>query len=253
MVMVIKQGAEVLKSWLLNRKHKPVASSRFAATGKSTDTRWRFALLSIFNARFRQITRNLSSTNELSPLSLSNSLIWSVKVHLLYKTQTFNSVYTTKTKREGVFWKPWSIVRICLIRPWKNKSLYLLTHSNIPRRWDSFFVKASTSIGRAFTKYPMSGRNLTGCLFPLQYKVSFRGKRWWWKWTWTVLVIAWPGSREAISSTETRFGSLFSGIVELRYPDNHNKRLALTTGKMPQGEINFLILYGWSKNKSNAV
>lgn len=105
-VMVIKHGAEVLKILLLNRKHKPVASSSFAATGKSTDTRWRFALLSIFNARLRQITRNLSSTNELSPLSLSNSSMWSVKVHLLKKTQHYR---IAKTEWEGVFRKLLSI------------------------------------------------------------------------------------------------------------------------------------------------
>lgn len=81
-VMVIKQGMELLKISLLKRKRKPDASSRLEATGISTDTRKRFALLSIFTAKLLQITRNLSFVSELSPLSLFISLMWSVKVHL---------------------------------------------------------------------------------------------------------------------------------------------------------------------------
>jgi hypothetical protein len=53
----------------------------------------------------------------------------------------------------------------------------LLTYSNIPGRRDSLSVKASISIGSGFTKYPMSGRNLTGRLLPLQNNASFRGNR----------------------------------------------------------------------------
>ena len=75
MVRVIKQGFEVLKISLLKRKHKPDASSSLAAIGISTDTRKRFALLSIFNARLLQISRNMSFTNELSLLSSFDSLM----------------------------------------------------------------------------------------------------------------------------------------------------------------------------------
>lgn len=58
----IKQGNELLKSSPLNRKHKPEASSRLAETGMSTDTRKRFALLSIFRVKPSQMTRNWSFT-----------------------------------------------------------------------------------------------------------------------------------------------------------------------------------------------
>ena len=67
-VTVIKQGMELLKISLLKRKHNPDASSRLEVTGRSTDTRERFALLSIFSAKVSQITRNLSSVTELLPL-----------------------------------------------------------------------------------------------------------------------------------------------------------------------------------------
>lgn len=79
-VTVIKHGMELLKISLLKRKHKPDASSRLAATGISTDTRERFALLSIFSANVSHITRNLSSVKEL--LSLFSSRMWSLKVQL---------------------------------------------------------------------------------------------------------------------------------------------------------------------------
>lgn len=88
----------------------------------------------------------------------------------------------------------------------------LLVYSNIPGSWDSLFKKASTSIERGFMKYPMSGRNLTGCFLPLHHKKSFRGKRWWWKWTWRTLFAVSPGSRREISSIGTRVGtSLWDG------------------------------------------
>jgi hypothetical protein len=48
----------------------------------STDTREKFALLSIFNARLSQTKRKLSFTNALSPLSLLSSPMWSTKVKL---------------------------------------------------------------------------------------------------------------------------------------------------------------------------
>lgn len=83
-VRVIKQGFEVLKISLLKHKHNPDASSSLAAIGISTEAMKRFALLSIFNARLLQISRNLSFTNELSFLSLSDSLMWSMNVQLLH-------------------------------------------------------------------------------------------------------------------------------------------------------------------------
>ena len=82
--MVIKQGIELLKISLLNRKRKPDASSRLLETGISTDTRKRFALPSIFNARHLQITRKLSFTTRLSALSLFSSPMWSLNVQLLH-------------------------------------------------------------------------------------------------------------------------------------------------------------------------
>lgn len=85
-VIVIKHSFEELKISPLNRKHKPDASLRFEAIGISTDTRNRFALLSIFNARLLQISRNLSVvTNE--PSSLFDSPMWSLKVQLLHIMQ----------------------------------------------------------------------------------------------------------------------------------------------------------------------
>jgi hypothetical protein len=67
-VTVIKHGMELLKISLLKRKHKPDASSRLEATGKSTDTRERLALLSIFSAKVSHITRNVSSVKEVLSL-----------------------------------------------------------------------------------------------------------------------------------------------------------------------------------------
>lgn len=81
-VMVIKQGIELLRISPLNRKHKPETSSCLAEIGMSTDTREKFALLSIFNARLSQTNRKLSFTNALSPLSLLSSPMWSTKVKL---------------------------------------------------------------------------------------------------------------------------------------------------------------------------
>lgn len=80
MVTVIKHGMELLKISLLKRKHKPDASSRLEATGKSTDTRERLALLSIFNAKLSHMTRNVSSVKEL--LSLFSFRMWSLNVQL---------------------------------------------------------------------------------------------------------------------------------------------------------------------------
>lgn len=103
-VIVIKHSFEVLKISLLNRKDKPDASSRFVAIGISTDTRKRFALLSIFNASFLQISRRLSVvTNELSSLSLFNSPMWSLKVQLFHMTQdkTTSEDPLKKIKQKG--------------------------------------------------------------------------------------------------------------------------------------------------------
>jgi len=67
-VTVIKHGMELLRISLLKHKHKPDASSRLEATGKSTDTRERLALLSIFNAKVSHMARNVSSVKELLSL-----------------------------------------------------------------------------------------------------------------------------------------------------------------------------------------
>lgn len=67
-------------------------------------------------------------------------------------------------------------------------------------------MKASILIGSGFTKYPMSGLNLTGNLLSLQNKANFRGKRWWWKRTSRVRFAFWLGSREEIASMETSAG-----------------------------------------------
>nr|GEY93846.1 AP-3 complex subunit beta-A [Tanacetum cinerariifolium] len=56
----IRQGNVLLRISPLNRKHKPDASFRFASTGIFTDTRYRFALLSIFDAKLWHIMRNES-------------------------------------------------------------------------------------------------------------------------------------------------------------------------------------------------
>lgn len=93
------------------------------------------------------------------------------------------------------------------IYPTNNKSQpYLLTYSNIPGRWDSLSLKSSILMGSGFTKYPMSGFNLTGNFLSLQNKASFRGKRWWWKRTSSIRFAVWPGSREGISSMEISAG-----------------------------------------------
>lgn len=95
-VMVIKQGTELPKISLLNRKDKPDASSNLAATGISTDTRKIFALLSIFDARLSHITRYLSFSNKLSSVSLSTSPRWSVKVQL-YNYKKSSQAYQNMT------------------------------------------------------------------------------------------------------------------------------------------------------------
>lgn len=69
-VMVIKRGISLLKILLLNLKRRPVASSSVLATGKSTDTRCRFELLSTFSVIDSQMVRNLSF-----PFSILVSLI----------------------------------------------------------------------------------------------------------------------------------------------------------------------------------
>ena len=77
-----KHGNELLRISALNRRHKPVASSRKLATGSSMDTRKTFALLSIFNAKLLHMRRNLSSSIGLSLFSSLSFPRWSVNVHL---------------------------------------------------------------------------------------------------------------------------------------------------------------------------
>lgn len=86
-VSVTKHGIELLKISVLNRRHRPVASSSRAATGSSIDMRKTFALLSIFNARLLQMRRNLSSSIGSSPFPLFSFPRWSVNVPLKYTTQ----------------------------------------------------------------------------------------------------------------------------------------------------------------------
>lgn len=68
-VIVIKRGISLLKILLLNLNRRPVASSSEFATGKSTDTRCRFELLSTFSVIHSQMLRNLSF-----PFSILESL-----------------------------------------------------------------------------------------------------------------------------------------------------------------------------------
>lgn len=106
----------------------------------------------------------------------------------------------------------------------------LLVYSNIPGRRDSFSINDSMSIWRGFTKYPMSGRILTGNFLPLHCKASFRGNRWWRKWTWTILFIVWPGSREWISSIGTNVGTSLKAVEELQYGNARNE-ISISKGK----------------------
>lgn len=69
--MVIRQGFEVLRISLLNRQHKPEASSMLKVTDISIETKWKLALLSIFDARLWAIRRFLSVCSSLSSLCSS--------------------------------------------------------------------------------------------------------------------------------------------------------------------------------------
>lgn len=77
-----KHGIELLRISALNRRHRPVASSRKLATGSSMDTKKMFALASIFSAKLLQMRRNLSSSIGLSFFSSFNFSRWSLNVHL---------------------------------------------------------------------------------------------------------------------------------------------------------------------------
>ena len=67
---VIRQGFKVLRTSLLNRQHRPEASSMLKVTGMSMDTRWTLALLSTFDARLWATRRFLSVWSVLSSVCL---------------------------------------------------------------------------------------------------------------------------------------------------------------------------------------